>query len=110
MKTETRVTGASLQPARDPRVDTLGRAAILTDTQFRLTFAPADPKAKLVALQANAGQDKLLRIRSQMRVGQVVVQLKAGFGEERSIVLDPPEILLLIDLFDRFVTELPNAE
>lgn len=94
----------------DPRIDSLGRTAILTDTQLRLAFAPLDPEAKVSALQIEVRADKVAQMQALAKLGTVHVQIKAGFGAERKIELTVPELFLLIDLADRFVTELPRAQ
>lgn len=93
----------------DHRIDLLGAAAILTDTQFRIAFAPQDPSDKATALQFVARKAKMEQLQSQMRLGDVHVQVKAGFAAERHFVLSGPEIVLLMDAFDKFITELPDA-
>jgi hypothetical protein len=94
---------------KDPRIDPLGAAAILTDTQLRVAFAPLDPKAKVVALQVPIRKAKIDQLQSLMALGTVHVQIKAGFGAERSIELTGPEIMILLDALDKFVTELPST-
>lgn len=94
----------------DPRIDPLTSAAILTDTQMRLAFAPQDPDAKVVALTVPVRNAKLAQMQSLMQLGRIHLQVKAGFGEERSIELSGPELMVLIDMADRFVTELPRAQ
>lgn len=97
-------------PDPDPRVDPLGAAAILTDTQFRLSFAPRDPDERVIALQFQARKAKIDQMQSLMQLGEVHVQVKAGFAAERHVVYTGPEIILLMDAFDRLVTELPAAQ
>lgn len=94
----------------DPRIDPLGSSAILTDTQMRLAFAPRDPEAKITALGLNVHAAKIDKLQSLMQLGTIHLQIKAGFAPERSIELSGPEIMLLMDLADRFVTELPRAQ
>lgn len=93
----------------DPRIDTLGNAAILTDTQFRLAFAPHDEKAPVVAMKVNTRQSKINQMQAMMKVGTIHLQVKAGFGKERHVELTGPELMVLMDMADRFVTELPGA-
>lgn len=95
---------------RDPRIDPLGRSAVLTATQVRLTFAPRDADAKPVALKVSLEPDKIAKMQSMLKLGRVHIQVKEGFGEERSVELSLPEMLLIFELADRFITELPNAE
>lgn len=94
----------------DPRIDSLGSSAILTDTTLRLTFAPVDESAKVTALKVPVRHDKLVQLQSVMQLGKVHLQIKAGFAPERSIELTGPELMVLIDMADRFVTELPRAQ
>lgn len=94
----------------DPRIDALSNSAILTDTQLRLTFAPRDPQAKVTALKVPVRADKIDQMQAMMQLGTVHIQLKAGFGLERSIELSGPELMILMDAADRFVTELPAAQ
>lgn len=94
----------------DPRIDPLERAAILTDTQLRLAFAPADPQAKITALKLPVRAAKIAALQSRMQLGTVHIQIKDGFGAERSIELSGPELMILMDMADRFVTELPRAQ
>lgn len=94
----------------DPRIDPLNSAAIITDTQMRIAFAPADPDAKITALKVPVRNAKLAQMQAQMLLGRVHIQIKAAFGEERSIELSGPELFVLMDLADRFVTELPRAQ
>jgi hypothetical protein len=94
---------------QDPRIDPLGTSAILTDTQFRIAFAPIDQMVKATGLMFKARKAKLDDMQSQMRVGDVHVQIKAGFAPERHVVLTGPETMLLMDAFDKFITELPDA-
>ncbi len=93
----------------DPRIDPLGASAILTDTQVRLSFAPSDPDERVIALKSNSRAANLLQMQGLMALGRVHLQVKAAFGEERSIELSPPEIMVVMELLDRFVTELPRA-
>jgi hypothetical protein len=93
----------------DPRIDPLGASAILTNTQFRFTFAPADAAAKVTALKLEVRADKLAQMAALLAVGDVHVQLKAGFAPERHIVITPAEIIVLMDMMDKFITELPRA-
>lgn len=95
--------------SQDPRAEPLGAAAILTDTQFRLSFLPRDPNERAIAMQFVARAAKMGDMQSQMRLGDVLVQVKAGFASERQITLSAPEIVLLMDAFDKFITELPAA-
>lgn len=95
---------------KDPRIDPLNNAAILTDTVMRLAFAPADPKAKVTALRVPMRASKLEAMQSSMRLGTVHLQLKAGFAPERHIELTPPELFALLEMGDRFITELPEAQ
>ncbi len=94
----------------DPRIDPLGSSAILTDTQVRVSFAPHDGEARVVALSSKSRADRLLQMQSLMALGRVHIQVKAGFGAERSIELSPPEVMVIFELLDRFVTELPRAQ
>lgn len=93
----------------DERIDPLGNSAILTDTQIRLAFAPQDPKANLIAMKLDVRKDRTDRMAALMQVGKVHLQVKAGFAPERSIELTGPELMILMDMADRFVTELPAA-
>lgn len=95
---------------KDPRIDPLNNAAILTDTVMRLAFAPADPKAKVTALCVPMRAAKLDAMQTSMRLGTVHLQLKAGFAPERHIELTPPELFALLEMGDRFLTELPDAQ
>jgi hypothetical protein len=95
---------------QDPRTAPLGAAAILTDTQFRLSFLPHDITERAVAMQFSARAAKMDSLQSQMKLGYVQVQIKAGFGAERSFTLSGPEIMLLMDAFDKFIHELPGAQ
>lgn len=94
----------------DPRIDPLGASAILTDTQVRVSFAPSDPEERVIALSSKSRQDRLLQMQALMALGRVHVQVKAAFGAERNIDLSPPEIMVLMELLDRFITELPRAQ
>lgn len=94
----------------DPRIDKLSAAGILTDTQVRLAFAPADPKAPVVALKASSRAARLVNMQSQMKLGRIYIQIKEGFGAERSIDLSGPEFLMIQELGDRLITELPAAQ
>jgi hypothetical protein len=98
-----------IMPERDPRIDTLGNAAILTDTQIRLAFAPLDPKEKTVALKVEQTKLNLDRMQAMMRLGVIHLQIKAGFASERHIELTGPELMLIMELGDRFVTHLPAS-
>ena len=102
--------GLAMSGMTDPRIDPLGAAAILTDTQLRVAFAPADPKTKIVALKVPIRKAKIDQLQSLMALGTVHVQLKAGFGAERHIELTGPEIMILMDALDKFVTELPSSQ
>lgn len=94
----------------DPRIDTLLPSAILTDTSLRLAFAPLDKDAKVVAMRLDVGKLKLDRLQSMLALGTVHIQVKAGFGMERSIELSPAEMMVMMEMFDRFVAELPAAQ
>lgn len=97
-------------PMTDPRIDPLGSSAILTDTQVRVSFAPHDPDERAIALHTKSRSTTLLEMQSRMALGRVHIQVKAAFGEERHIDLSPPEIMVIMELLDRFVTELPRAQ
>lgn len=94
----------------DPRIDPLGANAILTDTQVRVSFAPHDQEERVIALASKSRSNTLLEMQTRMALGRVHIQVKAAFGEERSIELSPPEIMVIMELLDRFVTELPRAQ
>jgi hypothetical protein len=94
----------------DPRIDKLGNAAVLTDTQVRLSFAPQDEKANVIGITAPIRALKILQMASLMQVGRVHIQIKEGFGEERHLELSGPELMIIMDLADRLVTELPAAQ
>lgn len=94
----------------DPRIDPLGRAAILTDTQLRLAFAPLDPKAKVTGMALEVRKAKLDQIASLMQLGTFHIQLKSGFEPERHYTFKPEEVPLLLDALDKMVTELPRAQ
>lgn len=93
----------------DPRIDPLGSSVILTDTQVRVSFAPHNDEERVIALKSNSRQLTLDQMQSLMALGRVHLQVKAGFGIERSIELSPPEVMVIFELLDRFVTELPRA-
>lgn len=94
----------------DPRIDPLARSAILTDTQVRIAFAPHDPEAKVTAITVPVRGAKITALQSQMQLGTVHIQIKAAFGDERHLELSGPELMVLMELVDRFVTELPRAQ
>ena len=94
----------------DPRIDTLGNSAILTDTQMRLVFAPHDPDARVIALGKGISAFTVANLSASMPLGKVHFQVKAGFAAERSVKLTVAELFLLIELADRFVTGLPGAQ
>lgn len=94
----------------DPRVPALGAVAILTDLQVRLVFAPQRPEARVVALPIEVNQMKVAQLGAMMQQGDVHLQVKNGFGPERKIVLSPPEVAILYDLLDKFITELPRVD
>lgn len=97
-------------PKPDPRIDPLGRTAILTDTQFRITLAPARPESRVVALEKAVNASRIAAIAAQTQQGKVHIQIKAGFAEERHIVLDPAELALVYSMLDMFIQELPRAD
>jgi hypothetical protein len=94
----------------DPRIDTLGSSAILTDTRIRLTFAPERPEARVVALEKEVRAAMVEKLASMMQLGKVHIQIKAGFGAERKLVLAPAEMVMIYDLVDRFIAELPRVD
>lgn len=94
----------------DPRIDPLGAAAILTDTQLRLVFAPADPKARVVGLTVPIRKTRIDALVPLMQQGTVHLQLKDGFSPERHLELRAAELPLLFDLIDRFIHELPRVD
>lgn len=94
----------------DPRIDPLPRSAVVTDTHMRMTFAPADQLAKVTAITVPMPAIKLTQMQSLMQLGAVHLQVKAPFQEERHIQLSGPELMVLIEMADRFVTELPRAQ
>lgn len=95
---------------QDPRVDPLGNTAILTDTRIRLTFAPARPEARVVALEKEVRAAQVEQLAGMMQLGKVHVQIKDGFGAERKLVLKPAEMVMIYDLMDRFIAELPRVD
>lgn len=94
----------------DPRIDPLGASAILTDTQFRMTFAPLNEAERVVAMKFHARRAKIDQMQSLMKLGTIHIQIKAGFSPERHYELSGPEAMLLMDGLDKFVTELPRAQ
>ncbi len=94
---------------RDERIDALTSAAILTDTQIRLAFAPENPKSRITALKKDARQSDIDLLSVQCSRGSVHLQIKSGFGRERHIELTIPELLLIQALMDQFVMGLPAA-
>ena len=94
----------------DPRVDALTNAAILTDTQVRITMAPVRQESRVVALQKSLRATEVERIASLTQQGKVHVQIKAGFAPERHLVLEPAEVAILYDMLDRFIQELPRVD
>lgn len=94
---------------RDERVDALVNAAILTDTQIRMAFAPENPKSRIIAVKQDIRQAQVDMLRIKCSRGSVHLQIKSGFGRERHIELTIPELLLVQALADKFVMELPSA-
>lgn len=94
----------------DPRVDPLGSSAILTDTRIRLTFAPERAEARVVALEKEVRATQVEQLASMMQLGKVHIQIKDGFAPERKLVLKPAEMVMIYDLFDRFIAELPRVD
>lgn len=94
----------------DPRIDPLPRSAVVTDTHIRLSFAPADSEAKVTAITTPMPALKLTRMQSLMQLGKVHVQVKSPFTHERAIELSGPELMVLMEMADRFVHELPRAQ
>lgn len=94
----------------DPRIDPLPRSAVVTDTHIRLTFAPADQLDKVTAISAPLPALKLTRMQSLMQLGAIHIQIKAPFTDERHLQLSGPELMVLMEMADRFVTELPRAQ
>lgn len=94
---------------RDERIDALTNAAILTDTQIRLAFAPENPKTRIMALKHDIRQKQVDLLGVKCSRGSVHLQIKSGFGRERHIELTIPELLLVQALADKFVMELPSA-
>lgn len=94
----------------DPRVDPLGSSAILTDTRIRLTFAPERPEARVVALEKEVRLAQVEQLTGMMQLGKVHIQIKDGFAPERKLVLKPAEMVMIYDLVDRFIAELPRVD
>lgn len=94
----------------DPRIDALGHSAILTDTVLRLTFAPARPEARVVALRQEVRKDKIDQVAALTQQGVVHLQVKAGFGSERHLTLSPAEAVILFQMLDAFIHELPRVD
>lgn len=94
----------------DPRVPDLQGGAILTDTQIRLTFAPARAESRVLAAQIAVPKSRIDDMQPMVQQGQVHIQLKAGFGPSRRLVLTAAEVFLLQDALDRFITELPQVD
>lgn len=93
----------------DPRIDPLGNSSILTDTVMRLAFAPVDKDAKITALKVPVRVKNVQALDAAMLKGTIHLQIKAGFGFERTIEMSPAELMIFIDMADRFITELPQA-
>lgn len=94
----------------DPRIDPLGATAIFTDTQVRIAFAPLAPEAKIIALKVPVRKAKVDQMQSIMQLGTIHIQLKAWFAAERHLELSGPELMVLMEMADRFITELPRAQ
>lgn len=94
----------------DPRIDPLNSAAVLTDTQLRLSFAPVRKEARVVALEKSVHRTDIMDLETRMQQGKVHFQIKAGFAPERSIELTGAELLLLLEMSDRFITNLPRVD
>ena len=93
---------------QDPRLDVkLPRSAILTDTRVRLSFLPDAEPERIITAEKEVPQTRLLQMAPMMRQGKVHIQIKAGFADERSLVLTPAELLILTQAADQFLTELP---
>ena len=94
----------------DPRIDPLGRAAILTDTQLRVAFAPRDPKERVIGFGVEVRKTQMYQLAGMMKLGSFHVQLKTGFEDERHYEFKPEEVPMLMDALDKIITELPAAQ
>lgn len=94
---------------KDERIDALRNAAILTDTQLRFTFAPAKTDKRVLALGKDIRSSQVGSLQMQCSHGLAHLQIKAGFAPERKIELTLPELLLVLELGQRFVDELAAA-
>ncbi len=101
-----------VEPERevDLRVDALGRTAILTDTQFRITLAPERAESRVVALEKSVPKTNIDALDANTQRGKVHIQIKAGFSPERHLVLSPAELALLYTMLDTFIQELPRVD
>lgn len=94
----------------DPRIDSLGNSAILTDTQFRITLAPERAESRVVALEKSVPKTNVDAIDANTQRGKVHIQIKAGFAPERHLLLSPAELALLYTMLDTFIQELPRVD
>lgn len=94
---------------RDERIDPLTAAAVLTDTQIRMAFAPENTSKRITALKQDLRQNAIDLLAVNCSRGSVHIQIKAGFGRERHMELTLPELLLVRELADKFIMELAMA-
>lgn len=81
---------------------------IIGSTVLQMSFIPKNKKQMPVGLGHELPMDKVAELALKMRKGQVRFQVRRMTGEEVDIVLSPAELMMLIDMSDRFVTELPR--
>lgn len=96
-------------PYGDERIDPLKAAAILTDTQIRIAFAPQNPKSRITAMKVDVREKQVQDLALYTSTGTVHLQIKAGFGRERHMELTLPEVLLLRTALEKFVMQMPTA-
>lgn len=93
----------------DPRLATkLPTSAILTDTKLRLSFVPLGNKEKVIAAEVSVRKTKIDELTVAMRSGHARIQIKAGFGLERDILLTPVEMFLISEIIERVLVEMPG--
>lgn len=81
---------------------------IIGSTSIQLAFIPSSKKQMPVALGHALPMTDVAGLALKMRKGKVRFQVRRSTGEEVDILMTPPELMMLLTIADRFITELPR--
>lgn len=95
----------------DPRLKgSLPQPEVLRNKVVGITFVPPSADEAVFEAVVEADWTNLANMAVKLRPGKVRLQI-AGFGGEREIIFEnTAELMLVYQMMDRFITELPSVE